>query len=534
MNDLCDAQGFPIRVNVSVKAYKSKDEIIPSLMKFTRRRIGSVEELARLFTDGHTCCNMIQPWAYNDKGLLLPSNRRLLNWQDSQVVVLDIDGNDTGLSLDEIVDRLPHRPHIAYRTMSCADDRDNKFRLVYLTDLIFDDISFRAVWWVLDQELRAATGLTGFVYKDGRVTGSDKQLQCPVQVFHGARPGREALIAGNLPFYNHDALIDNSELFKKGSPLRAVLFPGEKGWRHYREYRPDGYDFLIISSMTDNYYRNKSSWVGRSLHPFRSGQQGDRWSKIRSKEWFYDHIYRRTALPEEDRVPGCNAWFIRDPETFYEMPVFYRNGRVYKTQKGQHRKWHLYRDAVRLMFIKPDIDFTLLVMNLLYRLDRYYEWYNGGDDPLTPSDVTGAAVNAMSVDLSTVMPELLFNPCDKDSVQDVFKEARERGIEVDVPDVYIEWTDEERREWRENRRKSLRALGCVMRGAARRIKTDTALLAVYDRGKPLSWNSANIGDRWPDIPNGIARLRRFCQDYGIDPLSHASRRGRKPLTDKDK
>lgn len=519
------SDGFPIEVNVSKPFTSKPDSLELKRMTFTRMRIGSVDELAGIFQSGRSCCNMIQDWCYT-AGVLKNSARRKSNWNGSRLVVLDVDGNDTGLTLNEIVKRLPHRPHVAYRTFSCAEDRDNKFRLVYVTDIITDAVTFRTVWWILDQELRETTGLTGKVYKDGRVTASDYMLQCPVQLFHGARPGSE-VIKNKIEVYQAENLIVMSQKINSSfshAESRPRIPGGSNtenelliNFRYNSTFEPSDTDMIVITDCEKLSHTHKADWVSLELRKFTG-------------EFLYGRfMIRHTPLPDCDREPeNRNIIYIKNPDEYYEMPVYYRFGRPSLIKKGFHRPANLFYDAVRFRVIRPDINFTDLVVNLLIRLEYCYDWYNGGDDPIRPSHIRDIAINALSLDMTSVNPSLLFEPCDKEFIVDTWGQLRDDGVDISKSKYrYYEMSEEDQAEFLRIRRKGLKTVSNRLIALARKIRADVHISEVYDPMLNVSRNSEIIKAEHPDVPHSKNRLRRYCEEHGINPCPVNTRGGRR-------
>lgn len=124
-------------------------------------------------------------------------------------------------------------------------------------------------------------------------------------------------------------------------------------------------------------------------------------------------IFESTILPPADE----NQPIITLPDEcivlkrrIYKDPVYDENGkvkayaeRVRKLNNGEHRRKHLYLNAILRRKMKEDIDLCHLLFCLVHEL-YHYVWNNDADDTITKQELFRIAERAMQTDLAKYQP----------------------------------------------------------------------------------------------------------------------------------
>lgn len=474
-------------------------------------------------------------------GRITSSGRRSQYWLSTQTVCIDCDDNSTDLSLDEIVARLPLRPHIAYRTMSCPEDRDLKFRLVYVLDEpVTDWGDYCRIWTVVDRQFRDATGLLfkNKPLKNGCAYGSDWAMKTATCVIHGCRKGSPMIVAPDLPplsvgsetglisqFYDifGGDPVYNKEYFKPQKNLSFCAYntiKSNKGQRpappllspYIRQIDRFFEDFDILEDTFDRFrikeYWNPSKWPEKILKTYGPG------TIIRKSE--IGSEYRDPLNPNIRYVPNDGEyWRIEFPRM--------------RIRPGS-RMYAIKSHVRKCLICEPSADTLKLVVNGLYFMNRNTAWRDG--NPIHVQDVIDAVIDVMEEDRGDWDIEELFRGSRRPRFSvDVWGEFRRLGFGVDRED-YMKCSEGYRKFVSDTFKHNRNRIQGRLCGQARRELNYRELDKVYNPLYPVGWNMKNIEERWPDVPHSRNTLKGYCESRGIDPMSTKGGRPRKDNTQK--
>lgn len=541
--------------NIRISASKPRDSKVPNRkMKdlwFSPMSV-SVMELASKFAAGCSVTGVYtgenpKDGSVHRYGCITPGRRSSLTWLMSNIICIDCDGgNDTGLTLEQIVSRLRLRPHIAYRTMSCPADRDLKFRLVYVTEPVEDWNDFARAWTVIDRMFHEDTGITAPNGRmaDGRVCHSDWNMRSAACVVHGAKPGAPMVLSPDLPPYavgSDDGLIarfyesfgeDELSVYDKdyfsAAKSRALkrlekkkkTCPFAGGTTKGGQRPTSGAAGGPYKAQMDRFFDYVDNLLSEYLNIEKSNPQ--KWPEMIIRKFNSKVFIKKSDIPDECEDPEeRNIRYA--PEDMICWKIGFPRQRTFK----EHRVYVIKDHMRRCVICRPSADLLDLVVNGVYFMHKSVDWNPASGRVIGLSEIIEAADEVLDEDPDDWNTDILF----KGSKQSRFsinirRELEDRGIALSYEE-YAGLSGDEKAVRSAMVKFMKDKIQGELNGKGRREINYRRLDKVYNPLHPVGWNMRNIEERWPEIPHSRNLLKRYCEARGIDPQTSKGGRPRK-------
>lgn len=474
---------FSFSTNVSVEAYKSKDEARKSLYRTGAKEIGmgkmaffersiTVTEFLNLATSGHTFCALFdydpqqQYWIENKQGAYYSHNpvyKRGVNagamnicmkadrfFKGSQVIFVDVDYTRYSDVRDYIA-ALTYKPTCIYMSYSDKQDKggiiSRRFRLVYVFDSLLNK----------DEFIRVSNAIHRQIEQDSGEEMDDDCGTRPSQYMNG--------VYGNPETYQSDFIYSIGDFPPLAQPMEPV-FPiqplqpqpspkpvvnfGERILYEIRTYNPEA--FMSYNSWRGYVYRTeRPDWYESSIGRYYQYQ-------------FTDDNY-------------LQIWFCKE-----------------KVTDGHHRRSKLYKNACLRRLMYPDMTPDTALYNLFV---DYIHFFDNSDGVITP-----------------------------DTLIDKVKKAFELSIED-----LVDYCQDDIIFWQQNKPKFIiKNTGSDNRGIVKQVEksiTYAYLDSVYDPSISITQNIQNIDEYKKSTIYVYAKDRGFDFNPGKQPSERALRAERK-------
>lgn len=474
---------FRFRTNVSVGAYKTKEEARKSLYRAGAKEIGmgkmaflehtiTVTDFLDLATYGYTFCALFdydpqqQYWIEDKKGeshLYNPVYKRGVNagamnicmkadrfFKGSQVVFVDVDYtryNDVG----DYIAALTYKPTCVYMSYSDKQDKggivSRRFRLVYIFDSLLNKDEFFQVSNAIHRQIE-------------RDTGEKMDDDC------GTRPSQYMNgVYGNRETYQTDIIYSIGDFpvfpqqFEPITPIQPLQPPLSKPVITFDERL-----LYEMSTLPYEAFMHTNSWRG--------------------------YVYRTERLEWETAVSG---WQYQLTDDDYLQIWFCKE----KVTDGHHRRSKLYKNACLRRLMYPDLTPDTALFNLYVDFVRFFD---NSDGVITP-----------------------------DTLIDKVKRAFELPI-----DALVDYCQEDILFWQANRPKFIiKNTGFDNRGLVKQVQksiTYAYLDSVYDTSKSTTENIQEI-DAFQK-----STIYQYVHDRGIErnPDKQPSERAKRAERKKNK
>lgn len=473
---------FRFSTNVSVGAYKSKEEARKSLYREGAKAIGmakmafferniTVTEFIELATSGHTFCALFdydpqqQYWFEDKKGKNHPYNpeyKRGVNagamnlcmkadrfFKGSQVVFVDVDYtryNDVG----DYIDALTYKPTCVYMSYSDKQDKggiiSRRFRLVYVFDSCLNKDEFFHVSNAIHRQIEMDTG-------------EEMDDDCgtrPTQYMNG--------VYGNKETYRSDIIYSIGDFPALPPQLEPIpIQPLQSPPTSSPDIVFDERLLYEMSSLPYDAFMHSNSWRG---YVYRTEKPD--WL-ITSTGGYYQYQYT-----DDDYL---QIWFCRE-----------------KVTDGHHRRSKLFKNACLRRLMRPDMTPDTALFNLYV---DFVHFFDNSDRVITP-----------------------------DTLIDKVKKALELPIE-DLED----YCQDDIIFWRQNKPKFIiKNTGSDNRGIVKQVQksiTYAYLDSVYDSSISITQNIQNIDVYKKSTIYTYAKDRSIDLNPGKQPSERALRAEKK-------
>lgn len=543
--------------NIRISVTKPRDKKVPHEDMGTiwyYPRVTDLTGLASLFATGCSVTGVYtgenpENHKMSRTGSISPTSRSSLTWLMSNIICIDSDDamNPENLTLDQVVSRLRLRPHIAYRTFSCADGRDNRFRLVYVTEPIEDWNDYARAWMVIDRMFHEDTGITTEKGRmaDGRVHHSDYAMRSASCVVHGAKPGSPMIVSPDLPPYaigSDDGLVarfyesfgeDELSLYDQDYCTKAkqnalkrlkkkrktCQFAGgtTKGGQRPNTTQPT----TPLIAQIDRFLDYVDLLLSEYLNIEKSNPQ--KWPEIIIRKFNSNVFIKKSDIPDECEDPEeRNIRYAPEDMTCWKI-AFPRP----KTFKQGYRLNVIKDHMRRCVVCRPSAGFLDLVVNGVYFMHKSVDWNPAGGNVVTLSEIIWAADEVLDEDPDDWNTDELFRCAKKSKFSiNIRRELEDRGLAMSYEE-YAGLSGDEKAV-RSSMVKFMKdKVQAELVGKARKELNYNRLDKVYNPLHPVGWNMRNIEERWPEVPHSRNTLKSYCEARGIDPQTSKGGRPRK-------
>ena len=379
-----EIKNYGFSINVSVEAYKSKEEAGKCLYKEGAKELGrekmaffekhiTVDEFLNYATSGHTFCALFDYdpdqmyWIENSLGKkekISPVYRRGKNigamnikmkrdqfFRGSQAIFVDVDYTKFS-DVKDYIDALTYKPTCVYMSYSDKLEKRGKisrrFRLVYVFDQILDTNEF--IW--------VSSALTRQIEQDTNEPMEDKCGEKRSQYMNG--------VYGNPEIYKTDIIYSITD-FPMPSPQPAVIQP-----------------MIPVAASPPQIVFNEKLVYEMEHLPFESFMHYYSWMgyvyRTEKPEWI-DDLYQMT---EENYL---QIWFCRE-----------------KVKDGQHRRSKLFKNACLRRLIVPEMNPDAALFNLYVDARRFFD---NSDGVLNTDTLMNKVKKAFETPLEEIVSECM-------------------------------------------------------------------------------------------------------------------------------
>ena len=338
-------ESYRFTISISDRCYANKPTSVDyQSMSFHVENINTTELVERI-KSGHSICHVFR------------DNRRIKrNFLYTHAVFIDVD--DSTVSMEDLIGRSEQKPTIAYTTFSDGRNGLYRFRLIYIMDVsVKNEQQYKNLYYYFINEINLDKN-------------KDNCGSVISQLMNGNSSDNIRVYSSHY-IYNTDSLLQNVTLELDNNISSSHPYQYCSSGTHRKKGNDDIDDAEYAIRLL---YKSTSAFLKK---------------------------YKNSSIVSQTHLIYNEQGYTFYPDRYYRLDVRFgwssRRPKIKKYRDGEGRRKRLHVDALMIRAIYPEISFTELLYNMVYRREHYYD---NSDGVLTDALVVreAKAVMAMSID----------------------------------------------------------------------------------------------------------------------------------------
>lgn len=349
---------YKIDISISERKYECKTLITWNKVTY-RNNLVTLDELVKLISEGRCFC-------YNfNSSILTQKQKTIENFKYTNVIFIDID--DIEIEMNDFIDKLNHKPTIAYTTFNDRQG-NHRFRLIYC---------FNQPITTVEQYKKMYLSIIKHLEESNQFKNKDNCAISPNQQFYGN--GCSPKMYTSFVVYEQCELLDSSIELNKNK-------------HHHSPPTTKENECEWTLTITDEDY----------INDFNSMRVGDLLMKYREKYPFIE----QTPLEQVDD----DVAYIMLPKNYIEVKRYWIKEEMYnqygeavgvnakplKIKDGQQRRKKLFINGILRRMMIPNITFEHMLHNLV---NEVYYYVDNTIDSITRRDLYNITCNVFKANV---------------------------------------------------------------------------------------------------------------------------------------